>query len=45
MSRNVNKDSMILYVGEYNTNDIVTLDRPDRWESVLMVLDREATGV
>lgn len=45
MSRNVNKDSMILYVGEHDTNDIVALDRSDRWESMLMVLDREATGV
>jgi hypothetical protein len=36
---------MILYVGEHNTNDIVALNRSDRWESVLMVLDRETTGV
>jgi hypothetical protein len=27
MSRDVNKDSMILYVGEHNTDDIATLDR------------------
>jgi hypothetical protein len=41
----VNKDSVILYVGEHNTNDIATLDRSDRWGNVLMALDREATGV
>lgn len=35
---------MILYVGEHNTNDIVTLDRSDRWENVLMALDCEAPG-
>lgn len=41
----MNKDSVILYVGEHKTNDIATLDRSDRWGNVLMALNREATGV